>query len=1290
MEIYLYIVWLVLFCIVEVFSSNCGIIMYNGPNGAVPMNISALTSPTFYTINDAWDRNINYFFNLCAPPLYNNSRCPTNNTITTFQVTTSTQNCSSLSNLPVSNAYYRSATVFIESFETTTKHPRCANVKMKFIAQVKCNLQKPITEVTGGVDQTGLCEYTVYMESAYACVECNKYSCARGACIGDRCSCEYGYTGTRCDMCLSSGTFPHCNIITRDTNHTYVLLDLPVVNYSTALSISSNPPYNVPDGYRGYLATITSSEEQSFITSKFATQNFWVSGRSVNDYWTLSSSPEQGTAFYMGKTKECITYCNFTTNNNQTNTGALQIQAGNWTRVASNQLALFLLEISEIPQITLGPITFGNNGHIYTFVNMTTDWLNASEFAGSQWIGRKKGHIATLQTVEEHNFYFKYFGWVPTFLGASTSVTGKPNYATWTWVASNANFTQNETYCSSFCVISSPVPKTGRYFLSANVDRWSIVSTADTLPFVIEYECVPESCYYHGVCNHTDSTCICEPNYTNENCSACATGFFRYPDCLACGPKLCHFQGECYGSSCFCNDSFTGLYCEKCKYGGTYPFCIRKDLSTGHAYELINSFQTLSLSHIYSVDHRYDNNVGYLATVESHNESLFIRRNFPDFSFWIAGSCSPMDDSWALDTGPNIGKIFYDGNTSVVGEYEAFSSISPPLSCQSSGILFNASKKLTSWEVTPDSLQYPYLVEFSSLDTNTSNIRIITDYTTGHTYEYISNRMTWAQARYYAANIALSDNKKFAHLVEVGSAVEHNFLMTHFHVQAYFIGGYTSSGAWVWDGAKVLTNLSNITTTNNSCEGFCRFDILPETGDQRYLAYVNGFWEVLSTASLPFIIEIEDLAGPIPCACPKGSACCEFCNFRPNTYVCRDSTGVCDAEETCDGVRPDCPPDLSKPYDQVCFEPPVPSCEVPTVCGIGLMLGNVDCDQDTTIPSDICCLSPHKCETMIYVCGDGKCERNETSENCLQDCVRDQVACSPSLCNDRGTCLDNVCVNCTDGWTGEFCEKETQPVLFTTRIVEASILYIYFAQPNGTYQIFGFAITNLQEIDPMGNIVKERGNFALQPDSERQTDGYTWYSARFSNTGMIRVRANHAANLSSAVQFAVQVLNWDFTDPANKLQVVVLMNTDTMAQPCGREQINVDPTTLRYLYYYTLEHGVFARFPARSLSDTRPAYLTVGVNKNTLTYTLDHFWSIAEFSSEFTFTNGEEGCYEIPLATYVLAIIGICITILGMIALVVHFNTRKSSENIEITRLLVDALDRVASKNTPKRRPVVV
>lgn len=79
----------------------------------------------------------------------------------------------------------------------------------------------------------------------------------------------------------------------------------------------------------------------------------------------------------------------------------------------------------------------------------------------------------------------------------------------------------------------------------------------------------------------------------------------------------------------------------------------------------------------------------------------------------------------------------------------------------------------------------------------------------------------------------------------------------------------------------------------------------------------------------------------VPCQCTSGP-CCDGCNYRPTSYVCRAASGDCDIAETCTGSSATCPADF---FQQSLCEP----CQLCSngTCVVGLYddprCGTIDC-----------------------------------------------------------------------------------------------------------------------------------------------------------------------------------------------------------------------------------------------------------------------------------------------------------------------------------------------------------
>ncbi|XP_056106000.1 laminin subunit alpha-5 isoform X1 [Rhinichthys klamathensis goyatoka] len=100
-------------------------------------------------------------------------------------------------------------------------------------------------------------------------------------------------------------------------------------------------------------------------------------------------------------------------------------------------------------------------------------------------------------------------------------------------------------------------------------------------------KCQCESEFTDGTCEDLTGRCYCKPNYTGENCDACAEGYERFPDCYqvyisgearpageiincecsAAGTEGNSCRTDPRTNTCVCKPQFTGEHCDTCAYG---------------------------------------------------------------------------------------------------------------------------------------------------------------------------------------------------------------------------------------------------------------------------------------------------------------------------------------------------------------------------------------------------------------------------------------------------------------------------------------------------------------------------------------------------------------------------------------------------------------------------------------------------------------------------------------------------------------------------------------------------
>lgn len=235
-----------------------------------------------------------------------------------------------------------------------------------------------------------------------------------------------------------------------------------------------------------------------------------------------------------------------------------------------------------------------------------------------------------------------------------------------------------------------------------------------------------------------------------------------------------------------------------------------------------------------------------------------------------------------------------------------------------------------------------------------------------------------------------------------------------------------ADGECIGGGAVVCTN-TNPCRTGGTCDpatGQCSFGFQPpETPCDDGIACTVGDECDGNGTCQP--------GAPMDSDCPRtdcAAGVCDpvvGCRLNPGATtgnLCRPAAGPCDVDETCDGVNPDCPPDVLLPADTQCQ---APSCSAGIQVNEGLCTG---ADPLCTPPPNIQC-SPYACNGLV--CG-ATCDDDD---GCLPDfyCDRTTNTCEPRIgagqpCTDDGQCtasnphcVDGVCCNSTCNGQCEAC-----------------------------------------------------------------------------------------------------------------------------------------------------------------------------------------------------------------------------------------------------------------------------
>jgi hypothetical protein len=122
------------------------------------------------------------------------------------------------------------------------------------------------------------------------------------------------------------------------------------------------------------------------------------------------------------------------------------------------------------------------------------------------------------------------------------------------------------------------------------------------------------------------------------------------------------------------------------------------------------------------------------------------------------------------------------------------------------------------------------------------------------------------------------------------------------------------------------------------------------------------------------------------CQCSGTSVCCDGCNIRPSSTVCRASAGSCDVAETCSGLAV-CPADTYQTSSTVCRSS-AGACDVAETCS----------GSSASCPSDL--KSTAQCRASA-----GACDVAESCNGTSNTCPTDSFLSSSSVCRaSAGAC----------------------------------------------------------------------------------------------------------------------------------------------------------------------------------------------------------------------------------------------------------------------------------------------
>jgi hypothetical protein len=177
----------------------------------------------------------------------------------------------------------------------------------------------------------------------------------------------------------------------------------------------------------------------------------------------------------------------------------------------------------------------------------------------------------------------------------------------------------------------------------------------------------------------------------------------------------------------------------------------------------------------------------------------------------------------------------------------------------------------------------------------------------------------------------------------------------------------TATSSYIYNTSVILTAAANATSTFAGWSGACTNLTDTCTVSMTAAKSVNAIFTTT-------------------CQCSGTSVCCDGCNIRPSSTVCRASAGSCDVAETCSGLAV-CPADTYQTSSTVCRSS-AGACDVAETCS----------GSSASCPSDL--KSTAQCRASA-----GACDVAESCNGTSNTCPTDSFLSSSSVCRaSAGAC----------------------------------------------------------------------------------------------------------------------------------------------------------------------------------------------------------------------------------------------------------------------------------------------